>query len=107
MGHNNFRLLAKAAQPSISRRTYAQKLDVTRLRADVDKKARVGWYKLTKQQKILLLEPDVAEAIYNDFLAHKDRKDYGKLIKQFMTSLSIIFLLNDASLTPNRIQCHV
>jgi hypothetical protein len=99
MGHNNFRLLAKAAQPSISRRTYAQKLDVTRLRADVDK--------LTKQQKILLLEPDVAEAIYNDFLAHKDRKDYGKLIKQFMTSLSIIFLLNDASLTPNRIQCHV
>lgn len=107
MGHSNFRLPAKAIQPSILRRTYAQRLDVTRLRADVDKRARVGWYKLTKQQRILLLEPDVAEAIYSDFVAHKDRKDYGKQIKQLMTSLSIIFLLDNASLTPYRIQYHV
>lgn len=57
-----------------------------RLRADVDKKGRLGWYKLTKAQKILLLEPTVAEAIYNDFVAHKDRKEFGKVIKQLMTS---------------------
>lgn len=41
---------------------------------------------MTKGQKILLLEPSVAEAIYNDFVAHKDRKEYGKIIKQLMTS---------------------
>lgn len=41
---------------------------------------------MTKGQRILLLEPDVAEAIYNDFVAHKDRKEHGKLIKQLMTS---------------------
>lgn len=70
------------------RRTYAQKLDVKRLRADVDKKSRVGWYTLTKKQGVLLLGADKAEAIYNDFVAHKDKKEYGKLIKQFTTSLS-------------------
>lgn len=42
---------------------------------------------MTKDQKILLLEPNVAEAIYNDFVAHKDRKEYGKLVKQLITSL--------------------
>lgn len=42
---------------------------------------------MTKDQKILLLEPDVAEAIYNDFVAHKDTKDYGKLVKRLISSL--------------------
>lgn len=41
---------------------------------------------MTHGQKILLVSPDVAEAIYNDFVAHKDRKEYGKLVKQLMTS---------------------
>lgn len=68
------------------KRDYAQKLDVKRLRADVDKKGRVGWYKLTKKQGLLLLEADKAEAIYNDFVAHKDKKEYAKLVKQFTTS---------------------
>ncbi|KAF2624690.1 hypothetical protein BU25DRAFT_413237 [Macroventuria anomochaeta] len=90
IGRNSaFRPPTEAAQPSVFRRTYAQKLDVKRLRADVDKKARLGWYKLTKGQKILLLEPDVAEAIYNDFAAHKDRKEYGKLIKQLITKYNV------------------
>lgn len=94
---------AKAAQPSVFKRSYAQKLDVKRLRADVDKKARLGWYKMTKGQKILLLEPDAAEAIYNDFVAHKDRKEYGKLIKQLMTSLSPTSSLGYVSLTLLRV----
>ncbi|KAF3037511.1 hypothetical protein E8E12_006838 [Didymella heteroderae] len=44
---------------------------------------------MTKDQKILLLEPHVAEAIYHDFVAHKDRKEYGKLIKQLMTKYNV------------------
>lgn len=83
---NTIRSPAKAAQPSVFRRAYAQKLDVKRLRTDVDKKGRLGWYKLTKRQGLLLLEADKAEAIYNDFVAHKDKKEYGKLVKQFTTS---------------------
>jgi len=67
---------------------------VKRLREDVDKRSRLGWYKMTKGQKILLLEPHVAEAIYNDFVAHKDRKEYGKLVKQLMTSPSFIKIPN-------------
>lgn len=43
---------------------------------------------MTKAQKILLLEPHVAEAVYNDFVAHKDRKEYGTLVKQLMKSSS-------------------
>ncbi|KAJ4985522.1 hypothetical protein SVAN01_08993 [Stagonosporopsis vannaccii] len=84
-----FRTPTKAAQHQASRRGYAQKLDVKRLRADVDKKGRLGWYKMTKDQKILLLEPAVAEAIYNDFVAHKDRKEYGKVIKQLMKKYNV------------------
>lgn len=68
------------------RRGYAQKLDVKRLRAAVDQKARDGCYKTMKRQGALLLGPDKAEAIYNDFVAHKDKKEYGRLIKQFTTS---------------------
>ncbi|KAG9201382.1 hypothetical protein G6514_005754 [Epicoccum nigrum] len=40
---------------------------------------------MTRDQKILLLQPDVAEAIYNDFVAHKDGKEYGKLVKQLVS----------------------
>jgi hypothetical protein len=79
---------------------------VKRLREDVDKRSRLGWYKMTTGQKILLLEPHVAEAIYNDFVAHKDRKEYGKLVKQLMTSSSrTIFPLMVAD--SSRIQCHI
>lgn len=87
IGRNtSFRPSTQAAQPLVSRRNYAQKLDVKRLRADVDKKARRGWYMMTREQKILLLQPDVAEAIYNDFVAHKDQKEYGKLVKRLISS---------------------
>lgn len=61
---------------------------------------------MTKGQKILLLEPHVAEAIYNDFVAHKDRKDYGKLVKQLMTSrFTTVFPSIVAD--PSRIQRHI
>ncbi|KAF1927440.1 uncharacterized protein M421DRAFT_38647, partial [Didymella exigua CBS 183.55] len=70
-------------------RTYAQKLQVNRLRAHVDQRARLGWYKMTRGQKILLVEPHVAEAIYNDFVAHQERKEYGKLVTQLMTKYNV------------------
>ena len=41
---------------------------------------------MTRDQKILLVQPDVAEAIYNDFVAHKDGKEYGKLVGQLVSS---------------------
>lgn len=41
---------------------------------------------MTKDQKILLVQPDVAEAIYNDFVAHKEGKEYGKLVGQLVSS---------------------
>ncbi|XPT03320.1 hypothetical protein M3J09_012414 [Ascochyta lentis] len=84
-----FRLPAKATHSNVIKRTYAQKLDVKRLRADVDKKGRFGWYALTKKQGVLLVERDKAEAIYNDFVAHKDKKEYGKLVKQFTTKYGV------------------
>ncbi|KAJ4330282.1 hypothetical protein N0V95_010081 [Ascochyta clinopodiicola] len=86
---NTIRLPAKATQSNVFKRNYAQKLDVKRLRADVDKKGRYGWYALTKKQGVLLVERDKAEAIYNDFVAHKDKKEYGKLVKQFTTKYGV------------------
>jgi hypothetical protein len=87
IGRNNtFRQPAKAALSSVFTRNYAQKLDVKRLRTDVDKKARVGWYILQKKQGPLLVNADKAEAIYADFVAHKDKKSYGALVKSFTTS---------------------
>ncbi|KAF3039845.1 hypothetical protein E8E11_002520 [Didymella keratinophila] len=87
--NGTFQTPAIISPSSTFRRNYAQKLDVKRLREDVDKRSRLGWYKMTKGQKILLLEPHVAEAIYNDFVAHKDRKEYGKLVKQLMTKYNV------------------
>lgn len=60
---------------------------------------------MTRDQKILLLQPDVAEAIYNDFVAHKDGKEYGKLVKQLVSSTAQIeFATSNLLLTRHRIQ---
>ena len=102
---------AAASQPVVSRvhrRSYAQRLDVKSLRADVDKRGRIGWYHLTSGQKILLLQPDVAEAIYSDFVAHKNGKDDGKLVKHLVssTALNSNLKIYDSLLTVCRIQHH-
>jgi hypothetical protein len=94
---------AQSVASRVYRRSYAQKLDVKRLRADVDKRSRLGWYRMTKDQKILLLQPDVAEAIYNDFVAHKDGKEYGKLVKQLVSSTAQLKFGN-IELSTDRIQ---
>jgi hypothetical protein len=96
IGRNNIlQQPTRAVQPNVFRRTYAQKLDVKRLRTDVDKRARVGWYTLLRQSGPVLPAADKAEAIYNDFVAHKDKKDYWKLIKQFTTSPSCYAMPKD------------
>lgn len=65
------------------RRGYAtQRLDVVRLRADVDQRARSGFYQLSRVQGALRLAPDKANAIYKEFLSHKDRRDHGANVRQ-------------------------
>lgn len=49
---------------------------MVRLRADVDERSRYGFYKLSKIQASLKMEADKANAIYNDFVAHKSRIDH-------------------------------
>lgn len=83
--NSSFRFSAGTLQP---RRTYALNLDVKRLRTDVDKRSRVGWYILQKKQGALLVNADKAEAIYKDFVAHNHTKSYRSLVKSFTTSSS-------------------
>ncbi|KAF2993738.1 hypothetical protein E8E13_000439 [Curvularia kusanoi] len=76
---------AAASVPRAFRRNYAQKLDVKRLRADVDRKNRMGFYQLSRREKILLLEPDVAEAMYNEFVNRKDKANLSSCVKTLLT----------------------
>jgi len=69
-------------------RSYAikLKLDGPRLRSDVDARARLGFYTITKQQAILHIEPHTAQSIYEDFVAHKDKMDYGSHVRRIVQS---------------------
>jgi hypothetical protein len=83
--------LPKPAPPLVSRpsprRYAAQRLDVQRLRADVDKTARKGFYQLSKMQGALAkIEPRTAEAIVQDFVAHKTTKDHASNIRYLAKS---------------------
>lgn len=90
------RLLLRAATPialprapptSIPRAYATQKLDVQRLRADVDKRARNGFYKLSKMQGALAkIEPRTADAIVSDFVAHRATKDPASNIRYLAKS---------------------
>ena len=76
---------------SILSRGYATsrglKLDVQRLRHDVDERARLGFYTLAKQQGALLMERDVANAIVKEFLAKQNTVDPASNIKQLASSV--------------------
>jgi hypothetical protein len=73
---------------SIQSRNYAtrQRLDGSRARADVDARARLGFYTMSKQQGILKMEPHTADSIYKDFLAHKDSMGYGSSVLRLAQS---------------------
>ena len=83
------------------------KLDVQRLRVDVDKRARNGFYTLMKQQGPLSLQPSTADAIINDFIHHTDNKEYGPLVQSLAKSaLRFQGLLALRQLTRRRVQPH-
>ncbi|KAF1935687.1 hypothetical protein EJ02DRAFT_360970 [Clathrospora elynae] len=72
------------------RRNYAaQKLDVQRLRTDVDARARLGFYTLSKQQGTIKMEPHTADSIYKDFLAQKNKMDHGSNIQRLTTKYQL------------------
>ncbi|KAF2852597.1 hypothetical protein T440DRAFT_392126 [Plenodomus tracheiphilus IPT5] len=77
------------------RRCYAtRRLDVVKLRADVDQRSRDGFYRLSKSQGSLQLEADKANAIYKDFLAHESKYDHGghviRLAKKYACAIEDI-----------------
>jgi hypothetical protein len=71
--------------------TYAtstgQRLDVQRLRTDVDKRARIGFYTLSHQQGALSIKPDKADAIIAEFLAQTKNMDHASNVKQLVASV--------------------
>ena len=84
------KLRVNAPRNSISKRDYAtQILDVQRLRVDVDKRARLGFYTLNKKQDVLKIEAHTADAIITDFLAQRSNLDHGSNIRRLATSASI------------------
>ncbi|KAF2821285.1 hypothetical protein CC86DRAFT_410988 [Ophiobolus disseminans] len=93
----------------------AQKLDVKRLRHDIDERARLGFYTLTKKQGALLMERDVANAIVKEFLAKQNTMDHSSnvrhLTSKYKTSLEnisslaiVTFLIPDLSDPTKRAQ---
>lgn len=81
---------ARRARSNDTIRFYAaaagQRYDTKRYRADVDKRARLGLYTLTKREGILKMQPHKADAIYTDFVAQKNNLDPGSNIKRLATS---------------------
>jgi len=62
------------------------KLDVKRLRQDVDERSRLGFYGLSKLQGVLLYERDVANAIYNEFASKHKTANLTTLMTQLSSS---------------------
>jgi hypothetical protein len=78
----------RSTKLSIQNRHYAApKLDVQRFRRDVDTRARLGFYTLSKQQGALgPLEPHTADSIYKDFITQKDKIDHGSNVLRLAKS---------------------
>jgi hypothetical protein len=64
-----------------------QRPNVERLRIDVDKHARVGFYTLNRQQRALLTDENTAESIFTDFVAQQNNMDHGSNIKRLAASV--------------------
>jgi hypothetical protein len=72
---------------NVQRRNYAaMRLDGPRARADVDARARLGFYTMNKQQGALKMEPHTAQSIYHDFMAQKDRMDHASNVLRLAKS---------------------
>jgi hypothetical protein len=80
----------RTSRSIISSREYAtvprQKLDVQRLRLDVDERARLGFYTLVKTQGALKIERDVANAVIKEFTARQTTIDHSSNIKSLASS---------------------
>lgn len=90
-------LLRQNCKRSPSTRGYAtaprQRLDVQRLRADVDERGRLGLYTLTKRQGVLNMERDVANGIFKEFLTMRKILEPSSIVKQLATSVFCVILL--------------
>jgi hypothetical protein len=64
-----------------------QKLDVKRLRHDVDEKARMGFYTLNQQQGALHMDRVKANSIAKEFLAKQGTMEHGRNVKQLSSSV--------------------
>ncbi len=84
---NSLNRTAKSSIINARKRNYAtQRLDVVRLRDDVDKRARLGFYTLTKQQNILHIEPNTAHSIIEGFLHFKKKMSPGDNVRRLSES---------------------
>jgi hypothetical protein len=63
-----------------------QKLDTSRLRADVDERARSGFYALSHQQGSLLMDRVKTNSIAKEFIARKKTMDHGSNVKGLASS---------------------
>lgn len=80
---------AEATSNPIVRRGYAtQRFDAKRARVDVDKRARVGFYTLSKQQGALKMDANTADSIVADFLHQKSNMEHGSNIQRLAQSAS-------------------
>lgn len=64
-----------------------QRLDVQKLRTDVDERARLGFYALNQQQGALHMDRVKANSIAKEFLAKQKTMDHGSNIKQLASSV--------------------
>ena len=76
----------------VPRRHYAtQVLDVQRLRTDVDKRSRVGFYTLNKSLNVLHMDPHKADSIYADFVTQKNKLDHGANVQRLVQSAFVMY----------------
>jgi len=87
------------------RRGYAtQRLDVARLRDDVDQRARSGFYQLCKAQAALKIAPDKANAIYKEFIAHRNKLGHSANVRQLAKRYRVnIEDITDVALTTYKV----
>jgi hypothetical protein len=65
-----------------------QRLDVRRLRADVDERGRLGFYTLTKKQGALHMEAATANSIVKEFLHRQKSMDHKSNVEQLASRKS-------------------
>ncbi|KAH7065767.1 hypothetical protein BKA63DRAFT_164499 [Paraphoma chrysanthemicola] len=83
------RSIAAPTSAKFQRRLYAssatQKLDLQRLRHDVDERSRLGFYTLTKKQGALQMEAATANSIVKEFLHRQKTMDHRSNIEQLVS----------------------